>query len=105
MQVLEPLVTADAKGLVESFSPEAVELFGWSPDEVVGSKRLSTFHRKGDLAELLPRMMGTAQEKGVFQEEVTMRRKDGSEFRAKLTVMSLQEGGQMVGYGIHAVEV
>ena len=105
MQELEPLVTADEKGLVESFSPEAVELFGWSPEEVVGRKRLSAFHRKQDLAELLPRMMGTAQEKGVFQEEVIMRRKDGSEFRAKLTVMSLREGGGMVGYGVHAVEV
>ena len=105
MQELESLVTADEKGLVENFSPEAVELFGWSPDEVVGRKRLSAFHRKQDLAELLPRMMGAAQEKGVFQEEVTMRRKDGSEFRAKLTVVSLQEGGQMVGYGVHVVEV
>ena len=105
MQEQKPLVTANEKGLVESFTPEAVELFGWSPDEVVGRKRLSVFHKKGDLAELLPRMMVTAQEKGVFQEEVTMRRKDGFEFRAKLTVMSLQEGGQMVGYGIHVVEV
>ncbi len=105
MQELEPLVTADEKGLIVSFSSEAVELFGWSPDEVVGRKRLSVFHKKEDLAELLPRMMGTAQQKGVFEEEATMRRKDGSEFRAKLTVTSLQEGGQMVGYGVHAVEV
>ena len=105
MQEIDPLVTADEKGMIESFSPEAVELFGWAPDEVVGRKRLSTFHRKEDLAELIPRMMGTAQEKGLFQEEVTMCRKDGSEFRAKLTLMSLQEGGQMVGYGVHAVEV
>jgi PAS domain S-box-containing protein len=60
MEELEPLVTADEKGLVESFSPEAVELFGWWPDEVVGRKRLSSFHRKEDLAELLPKMMGTA---------------------------------------------
>jgi len=55
MEELEPLVTADENGLVESFSPEAVELFGWWPDEVVRRKRLSSFHRKEDLAELLPK--------------------------------------------------
>lgn len=105
MSQAEKFITSDPKGLVLSFSPQASELFGYSPEEIIGRKRLSTFHKRGALRDLLPRLMKEAQEQGIFREEVDMRRKDGTEFLADLTVRALFEEGDLTGYSVLAHEV
>ena len=104
MSQAESFITSDQKGLVLSFSPQASTLFGWLPEEVIGRRRLSTFHKRETLAELLPRLMQEARELGIFQEKVDMRRKDGTEFLANLTVRPLFEEGELAGYSVQAFE-
>jgi PAS domain S-box-containing protein len=92
------IFTADARGYVETFPPEASNLFGWTPEEVVGKKRVSLFHKPEALKELLPQMMKLATERGVIREETTMIRKDRSEFQADLRVTPVYKGEEFVGY-------
>jgi PAS domain S-box-containing protein len=94
------LMTSDSKGFLQTFSTEASQLFGWLPEEVIGRRKVSTFHKRETLAEILPRLMKEATEQGAFQAEAMMRRKDGSEFPARLFVEALYEEGEMVGFGI-----
>ncbi len=92
------IFTADVRGYVETFPPEASDLFGWTPEEVVGKKRVSLFHKPEALKELLPQLMKLATERGVIREETTMVRKDRSEFQADLRVTPVYQGEEFVGY-------
>ena len=103
MAIAEPserraIFTADIRGYVETFPPEASALFGWSSEEVVGRKRVSLFHKPEELKELLPQLMKLATERGVIREETIMVRKDRSEFQADLRVTPLYKGEEFVGY-------
>lgn len=89
---------ADARGYVQSFPPEAGELFGWTPEEVIGTKRVSVFHKPEALKELLPQFMRLATERGVVREETKMIRKDRSEFQAYVRVTPLFQGDEFTGY-------
>ena len=97
--------TADVRGYVQTFPAEASELFGWAPEEVIGAKRVSLFHKPEALKELLPRLMKLATERGVVREETTMVRKDRSEFQADIRVTSLYRGDEFVGYRTEVREV
>ncbi len=99
------IFTADVRGYVETFPPEASELFGWSREEVVGKKRVSLFHKPEALKDLLPQLMKLATERGVMREETTMVRKDRSEFQADLRVTPVYEGEEFVGYRTEVQEV
>lgn len=91
-------IACDNAGLVTSFGIGAAKLFGWKPEEVVGKQNVVVFHEPRAVATLVPRLLRTAAEKGKFEEEVTLVRKDGSKFVALLTVRPLLERGEIVGY-------
>lgn len=56
------------------------------------------FHEPEAVQSLVPRLLKTAAEEGKFEEEVTLVRKDGSKFRAILTVRPLKHGNEITGY-------
>lgn len=99
------VITCDLEGVVETFSEEASDLFGWTPEEVVGKERVAIFHQPEAVAELVPRLLKQAAEEGLFEEEVTLVRKDGSEFQARLAVRPLLRDGKIVGYMGRTVQV
>ncbi len=86
------------QGVVHQYAADAAELFGWTPEEVVGKMSVGAFHLPKNLPTLVPRLLREAVEKGKFEEEVTLQRKDGSTFRAVLTVRPLIRDGQQVGF-------
>src|SRR5437870_9376726 len=85
------VITCDMQGIVQEYAADAGELFGWSPAEVVGKLSVATFHLPENVPTLVPRLLKEAVEKGKFEEEVTLRRKDGDVFRARLTVRRSEE--------------
>src|SRR3989442_4378636 len=92
------VITCDMQGIVQEYAADAGELFGWSPAEVIGKLSVATFHLPENVPTLVPRLLKEAVENGKFEEEVTLRRKDGDVFRAVLTVRPVFRGGKQVGY-------
>jgi PAS domain S-box-containing protein len=99
------IITCDLQGVVQTFSQGASKLFGWKPDEVVGKQTVAIFHKPEAVEELVPRLLRQASEEGLFEEEVVLVRKDGTEFRARLSVRPIFREGKMVGYMGRTVEV
>src|SRR5467141_3511242 len=92
------IITCDMKGTVQQYAADAADLFGWTQDEVIGKLSVATFHLPENVPTLVPRLLKEAVENGKFEEEVTLRRKDGDVFRAVLTVRPVFRGGKQVGY-------
>ena len=91
-------IACDAQGLITDFGTGAEELFQWTKDELIGKERVTIFHTKENIETLVPRLLQTASEKGIFEEEVTLVKKGGETFRAILNVRPLKKDGQILGY-------
>lgn len=91
-------IACDAQGLITQYGKGAEELFGWTAEEVVGKERVTLFHTPENVAALVPRLLQTAAEKGVFEEEVTLVKKGGERFQGILNVRPLKKGDEIVGY-------
>ncbi len=92
------VITCDMTGTVTQYAADAADLFGWTPDEVIGKMSVAAFHVPESVATLVPRLLKTAVEAGKFEEEVTLVRKDGARFPAVLTVRPMFRDGTQVGY-------
>ncbi len=92
------VITCDMNGIVQQYAADAAALFGWTPAEVIGKLSVATFHPPENVPTLVPRLLKTAVEAGKFEEEVTLRRKDGSTFRAILTVRPMLREGKQIGF-------
>ena len=91
-------IACDNTGLITSYGIGALQLFGWTPEELVGKQYVTVFHEPEAVATLVPRLLKTAAETGIFEEEVTLVRKNGTKFRGMLRVRPLKRGDQIVGY-------
>jgi len=92
------VITCDMQGTVREYAADAAALFGWTVDEVVGKMSVAAFHLPKNIPTLVPRLLREAVEKGKFEEEVVLMRKDGSTFRAILTVRPVVRDGKQVGF-------
>ena len=91
------VITCDLQGTVTKFTNGAQRLFGYAPEEVVGKQSVGLFHTKENLA-LVPQLLQTAVEKGIWQSELDLVRKGGQSFRAKLAVRPMYRDGKLTGY-------
>jgi 1,4-dihydroxy-2-naphthoate octaprenyltransferase len=85
-------------GVVQQYSADAEELFGWTREEVIGKMSVAQFHLPKNVPTLVPRLLREALESGKFEEEVTLMRKSGATFRAVLTVRPVLRDGQPTGF-------
>ena len=92
------VITCDMNGVVQQYSADAEELFGWTRDEVIGRMSVAQFHLPKNVPTLVPRLLREALEKGKFEEEVTLMRKSGATFRAVLTVRPVLRDGHPTGF-------
>src|SRR5256884_415317 len=81
-------------GVVQQYSADAETLFGWTRDDVICKMSIAWFHVPKNIPTLVPRLLREAIEKGKFEEEVTLMRKDGATFQAVLTVRPVLRDGQ-----------
>src|SRR3989442_236182 len=92
------VITCDMQGTVTQYAADAADLFGWTPDEVIGKMTVATFHLPENVPTLVPRLLKEASVNGKFEEEVTLMRKEGSTFQAILTVRPVIRDGKQVGF-------
>lgn len=91
------VITCDLQGTVTKFTNGAQRLFGYTPDEVVGKQSVALFHTPENLA-LVPQLLQTAVEKGIWERELDLVRKGGQSFRARLAVRPMYRDGKLTGY-------
>ena len=93
------VITCDLQGKITHYKAAAETLFLWKPEEVEGRQSVAIFHPPDVVATLVPRLLKTAVDQGIFQEEVNLVRKDGTRFPAELTVRPMfDKGGAHIGY-------
>jgi len=92
------VITCDMNGIVQQYAADAEALFGWKRDAVIGKMSVAMFHVPKNVPTLVPRLLREAVEKGKFEEEVTLMRKDAATFRAILTVRPIFREDKQVGF-------
>ena len=92
------VIACDPAGIVQQYSADAADLFGWTRDEVIGKMSVAMFHVPRNVPTVVPRLLREALEKGKFEEEMTLMRKNGSTFRARLVVRPILRDGEHVGF-------
>jgi len=98
MRRAESVITCDLQGTVKTYGGGADKLFGYAPGEVVNKMSVAAFHPPERVAELVPRLLKTAVDTGLFEEEVVLVKKSGTQFRARLAVRPMYRDGDLVGY-------
>ncbi|MDA4131214.1 MAG: PAS domain-containing protein [Thaumarchaeota archaeon] len=91
-------IACDMTGIITSYGIGAEKIFGYAPDEAIGKLSVAAFHLPEVVGELVPRLLKTAAETGKFEEEVYLVKKNGTKFRALLTVRPLKKNNELVGY-------
>jgi PAS domain S-box-containing protein len=98
MHRAESVITCDLQGMVKTYGGGADKLFGYPSGDVVNKLSVAAFHIPERVAELVPRLLKTAVDAGLFEEEVVLVKKSGTQFRARLAVRPMYRDGNLVGY-------
>lgn len=90
----DAIITADAKGVILSFSPAAETMFGYKADEVIGQNvsMLMSGRDRGRHNSYMNRYMTTGEKRIIgIGREVRARRKSGQVFIAELAIGELRK--------------
>ncbi|MGY4469139.1 PAS domain S-box-containing protein [Bradyrhizobium sp. LB9.1b] len=92
------LYMLDPTGIITSWNIGGERIKGYSPGEILG-QHFSRFYTESDRANGKPaRALGTAREKGRYEEEGWRVRKDGTFFWASIVIDPIYEDGDLVGF-------
>ena len=87
---LEGIVITDATGIIETVNPAFSRITGWRKDEVVG-KNPRILNSGVQPPEFYQHMWASLRQHGVWQGEVTNRRKDGKLYNEHLTITGIKD--------------
>jgi PAS domain S-box-containing protein len=100
--VLDGVITINYRGIIQSFNPAAVRIFGYSPKEVIGRniKMLMPEPYYSEHDGYLKNFLSTGEKKVIgVEREVEAKRKDGSIFPIELGVNEMLVQGQRMFVG------
>ncbi len=96
---LKSVITCDVDGKVETFSKGAVNLFGYTEEEVVGKMRVSDFSDGQVVLGHVVGWLAEAVEKGAWEGETVFLHKDGSEMPSRIKITPTKsKDGEHIGY-------
>ena len=96
---LKSVITCDIDGKVETFSEGAVDLFGYSEEEVVGKMRVSDFSDGQVVLGHVVGWLAEAVDKGVWEGNTVFLHKDGSELPSRIKITPTKsKDGEHIGY-------
>lgn len=96
---LKSVITCDVDGKIETFSQGAVELFGYSEEEVVGKMRVSDFSDGQIVLGHVVGWLAEAVEKGAWEGDTVFLHKDGSELPSRIKITPTKsKDGEHIGY-------
>ncbi|GAB1269292.1 hypothetical protein NBRC116493_25450 [Aurantivibrio infirmus] len=101
--VVDGIITISEKGIVETLNPAALDLFGYSKEEVIGNnvKMLMPSPYRDNHDDYLKNYLNTGTAKIIgIGREVTGKKKDGSTFPMELAVSEMILNGQRGFTGI-----
>jgi 1,4-dihydroxy-2-naphthoate octaprenyltransferase len=98
MAQLKSVITCDLEGRIETFNQGAQEIFGYSPDEVIGKKRVSLFSPGLVVLGHVQNWLKTAREQGEFRSQTVFLRRDGTPFTAEVRITPTFRDGKQIGY-------
>jgi 1,4-dihydroxy-2-naphthoate polyprenyltransferase len=92
------VIVCDLEGRIETFNQGAQEIFGYSPEEVIGHKRVSLFSPGLIVLEHVQTWLKTAQEQGEYKTRTVFLRRDGTPFTADVRITPTFRNGEQIGY-------
>ena len=96
--VSKSTITCDMEGVIETFNEGAASIFGYSPDEVIGKKRVSLFSPGLIVLQNVESWLKLAREKKEYETKTVFVRKDGSTFPARIRITPTYRDGVQIGY-------
>jgi 1,4-dihydroxy-2-naphthoate octaprenyltransferase len=92
------IITCDLEGRIETFSKGATQVFGYSPEEVIGKRRVSLFSPGLTVLEHVQAWLDGAVRNGAHETRTVFIRKDGTEFPAEIRITPTFKNGRQIGY-------
>jgi PAS domain S-box-containing protein len=104
-QIHDSVVSTDLDGVVTSWNKGAERLFGYSAREAKG-RHISFVYPEEQHEFLQQQVITPLKDRGEHETEVVMRRKDGTDFHAQLSLsMLLGEEGSPVGMTGYSIDI
>jgi len=97
-RITKSTITCDMEGVLESYNEGAQSLFGYTPDEVIGKKRVSLFSPGWIVLQNINGWLKTAREHSEYRGQTQFIRKDGSTFNAEIRITPTFRDGKQIGY-------
>jgi PAS domain S-box-containing protein len=100
----EGIITINAEGVIETFNRAASQIFGYAPDEVIGTsiQRLMPEHMRAAHEHGLRRFVAGGEPHVIGKPgvELPAQRKDGTVFTVELTINAIRDDGKYRFVGI-----
>jgi 1,4-dihydroxy-2-naphthoate polyprenyltransferase len=98
MSTTKSVITCDLEGRIETFNQGAEEVFGYSPEEILGQKRVSLFSPGEVVLGHVQNWLKVAREEGEFTTRSVFLRRDGTPFTADIRITPTYRSGVQIGY-------
>ncbi|PKO82209.1 MAG: two-component system sensor histidine kinase/response regulator [Betaproteobacteria bacterium HGW-Betaproteobacteria-13] len=95
--VVNPVVTIDARGIVQSFNPAGEEVFGYSAQEAIGQhvrQLIPDYDKAGDGRHVAGSWCDEDRRAGRSGREATAQCKDGSVFPVQISIGAMHRAGE-----------
>ena len=83
---MKSVITCDMEGRVLTMNDDAVKIFGYEKEEIVGKKRVSIFSPGEIVIQNVANWLATADKLGEYVGKTYFLNKDGSKINAKISI-------------------